>query len=218
MDAKVIIAGGLVLLGGYWIYKKKTDDERDTQMANQTTADLNDYSTTAALKLKQALDWDKKLGIWHGYMGGITTSGGDTKARANLFNACLMVIDWKATQQKFSALCGNECTLLDALQETTDNETYDLALKLMKNKKVIATKDCRAMLQHYIAETNEAVDDPTSKEIAADTVLGAYVTNYNSNVSFLNGFATDEAWFREFNKLVKISGYTSADNVKIVTP
>lgn len=219
MDSKVILAAGLFGLGMYWLWKRKNDDEIDTQRANNNTADLNDNATNAALKIKQALDWEKVGGVvWHGYMGGITSSRGDTKARANLFNACLAVTDWKATQQKFSALCGNECTLLDALQETTDNETYNLALELIKAKKVITTTACRAALQNHLVKNNEAVGEQYDKSFAANTILGAYVTTYNGNVSFVNGFATDDYWISEFQDLVKTSGYTSATNVTIVTP
>lgn len=219
MDSKVILAAGLFGLGMYWLWKRKNDDEIDTQRANNNTADLNDNATNAALKIKQALDWEKVGGmVWHGYMGGITNSRGDTKARANLFNACLAVTDWKATQKKFSALCGNECTLLDALQETTDNETYNLALELIKGKKVITTTACRAALQNHLVKNNEAVGEQYDKSFAANTILGAYVTTYNGNVSFVNGFATDDYWISEFQDLVKTSGYTSATNVTIVTP
>lgn len=219
MDGKILIAGSLVLLGGYWIYKKSKEDEENTQQANEATVNLLDYSTNAALKIKQALDWEKVGNfIWKGYLGGITKERGDTKARANLFNACLNVTNWAQTQQKFSALCGNECTLLDALQQTTDSDTYNNALELIKAKKVVTIKECRTMLQRYIAKNNEAVDEQYDKTFSSDTVIGAYITTYNGNASFLNGFASDDYFIREFQDLIKISGYTSADNVTIVTP
>lgn len=219
MDSKIILAGGLVLLGGYWIYKKGRETEENTQQANQATVDLSDYSTNAALRIKQALDWEKMGNmVWKGYIGGITTSGSDTKKRANLFNACLTVTNWAQTQQKFSALCGNECTLMDALQQTTDNDTYNQALELIKKQKVVTVKPCRAMLQHSLVKNNQPVDDPQAQEFSTDTVIGAYISNYNGNTSFLNGFASDNYWVSEFQDLVKIAGYTSADNVKIVTP
>ena len=208
-----------MLLGGYWIYKKGRETEENTQQANQATVDLSDHSTNAALRIKQALDWEKMGNmVWKGYIGGITTSGSDTKKRANLFNACLTVTNWQQTQQKFSALCGNECTLMDALQQTTDIDTYNQALELIKKQKVVTVKPCRAMLQHLLVKNNQVVDDPQAQEFSTDTVIGAYISNYNGNTSFLNGFASDNYWVSEFQELVKIAGYTNADNVKIVKP
>lgn len=219
MDSKIIFAGALVLLGGYWIYKKSSETERTTQLANQNTADLSDYSTNAALKIKQALDWEKMGNlVWKGYIGGITKSGNDTKKRANLFNACLAVTDWKETQQKFSALCGNECTLLDALQDTTDDETYNLALELIKCKKVITIIPCNVGLQNHLVKNDEAVSEMYSKQFDANTVIGAFVANNNGNTMFVNGFASDDYWISEFQDLVKTSGFTAESNVKIVTP
>lgn len=210
MDTKLIIGLGVLTIGGIYLFKKKKETQANVRHANAATSDLNDPATGAALSLKKALGVEKwPVAGWSGKR--IRTEGG----KADLFNACLEVTNWAETQKVFSQTCDNEITLIGCLQEYCDTETYNTALQLIKADKVISTQPCNAMLTLY-DENNKAINEGINTEFPANAILGALVASYNGNVSFINGFQTDnDYWFVD---LYKTTGYTSANKVKIVNP
>lgn len=204
MDAKIIVAAGAVAIFGIWLFKKKNDDENDTRRQNRESSNLDNADTSAAVMIKQALKWEKGLLSWSG--DRITTNT-PTK-QALIYNACLDVIDWAAVQKKFSSLCNNEATILEALQSCCDDETYKNALQLCKAKKVVTTAPASATL--YPDGSNE----PQYLPFEANTNLGAYVATNGGNYSFINGFATDGSYWSP--ELLRTTGTIPTDKAKLV--
>lgn len=209
MDNKLLIGAGLLAVAGVFIYKKMKKNEENTNNANEATADLNDPDAYAALLFKQALSYEQDLGIWHG-------KDVDTiPSQATLYNACLHVTNWAGVQKKFSLLCNNEATLLQALQDNTDSQVYNFALELIKKPKVITTAQVSPLLVRYL-ENGQALDEGTAKTLPADTIIGCLTGNTGSVVSFINGFESDGGFFNP--ELVAVKGSVNAGSVQIINP
>ena len=214
MDSKLIIGAAAVAVAGIWLFRKKNQEKVQVRNANKASEDLSDPATNAAVKIKQALNLRKLPAIgWTGTT--VSSSNGSTGARANLFNACLEVTSWKNVQSKFSQLCDNEVTLLDALQRNTDTETFNTAKQLLQADKVVTKTACNALLTLY-DEKNKAIGDGVTHEFPANTILGAFVSSYNGNTSFINGFQWDGDFF--FADLYSTKGYTATNKINIINP
>lgn len=208
MDSKFLIGAAAVTLVGVWLFRRKNEQRVETRQQNQQTENLSDAPTSQAVRLKQALQWKKSLLSWSGQQ--VTTNY--PSRQAALYNVCLEITDWKAVQKKFSALCNNESTLLEAFQTCLDNETYNTALLICSAKKVVTTSVAPAAL--YLE--GDGIPKPTQVEFVADTVCGAFIAQSGETVSFVNSFQSDGGWF--FPELQKFTGTVSASKVKIVNP
>jgi hypothetical protein len=89
----------------------------------------------------------------------------------------------------------------------TDTEVYNTALELCKAKKVISTTAATATL---LEDNNE----PNALNVAANTILGAYTLTYNGMYNFINGFASNGAFFSP--TLIRTTGRISIDNAKLI--
>lgn len=206
MDSKFLIGAAAVTLVGVWLFRRKNEQRVETRQQNQQTENLTDAATSQAVRLKQALQWEKGLLSWSGQK--ITTNY--PSRQAALYDVCLEITDWKAVQRKFTALCNNESTILEAFQTCLDNETFNTAQQLCAAEKVVTTSVASAAIY------KDGEGEPTRVDFAANTVVGAYVATYNNTVSFINGFQSDGGWFSP--ELEKYTGTISADYVKIVNP
>lgn len=206
MDSKLIIGAAAVTLVGVWLFRRKNEQRVETRQQNQQTENLTDAPTSQAVRLKQALQWEKGLLSWSGQR--ITDNY--PSRQAALFDVCLEITNWKAVQNKFSALCNNESTLLEAFQACLDNDSFNIAQQLCAANKVVTTSVASAAIY------KDGEGEPTRVDFAANTVVGAYVATYNETVSFINGFQSDGGWF--WPELEKYTGTIAANVVKIVNP
>lgn len=210
MDTKFIIGAAAVTIAGIWLFRRKNEQQVETRQQNQQTENLADPVTSQAVRLKQALQWEKGLLSWSGQR--ITNSY--PSRQAALYNVCLEITNWKAVQQKFSALCNNETTLLEALQTCCDNETFNAAQQLCAAEKVVTTKACRGSIY------KDGENQPTSVEFPANAVVGVYLNQTGQPgygiTSFINSFQSDGGWF--FPALERFTGTISDSDIKIVIP
>lgn len=209
MDSKVLFAAVALALGGYFIYKRKMEEEEDTNNANEATADINDADAYAALLFKKALDYQKDFGVWHGRNVDTVAS------QAELYNACLNVRNWAGVQRKFSVLCNNEATLLQAMQDNTDTAVYNMALQLIRQKKVITTEPVRASIKYYYENGTEA-ESGELVTFQAGTLIGAYLVNNGGQVAFLNGFKSDGGFFSP--EMLAAKSWADSTKVQIINP
>lgn len=208
-STKILLTAAIFGAGAFFLWKKGHDDEEDTNEANRATANLDDPDTKAALLLKHALQYELVGPVW---------AGNDVESPpeiAALYNACLNVTNWAGVQTKFSTLCNNEATLLQAMQDNTDSNVFQTALNLCKAKKVISTEPLTARLTVF-NEDGSAEDEGEGKQFAADTLLGAVITTTSDVVTFNNGFQS--AGIVPFRKLQATNGTASINKVKIVDP
>ena len=207
MDSKIIVAAAAVAIVGIWLFKRKNDEENDTRRQNGVTQDLNDPDSVLAVKFKRCLEWEKGV---TGYGGPIIKDKFDRAAgQAELYNLCLQVTDWAALQRNFSLLCDNESTILQAFQSMLNiSDVYNNALELCKAKKVISTTSTTASLMQ------DGTNEPTIINVAANTILGAYISTYNGMYNFINGFASDDAFFSP--QLVRTAGRISETAAKLI--
>ena len=206
MDSKIVVAAAAVAVFGIWLFKRKNDAQNDNRRQNRETDDLNDPDSLLAVKFKRCLEWEKGI---MGYGGPVIKDKfNSATGQAELYNLCLQVTDWSKLQKKFSLLCDNESTILQAFQSMlTDTEVYNTALELCKAKKVISTTAATATL---LEDNNE----PNALNIAANTILGAYTLTYNGMYNFINGFASNGAFFSP--TLIRTTGRISIDNAKLI--
>lgn len=209
MDNKILFAGALLLGGGILLWKKIKRDEQNVLNANNATADIDDADAYAALLFKKALDYQKDFSIWHG--SDVNT----VASQAELYNACLNVQNWAGVQKKFSVLCNNEATLLQALQDNTSSEVYNFALQLIKQKKVICTEPVNAQIKLYFENGNET-EGGNTVTFEAGTLLGAYLSSYDGNIAFINGFKSDGGFFNP--EMLAAKGKAAAAKIKIINP
>lgn len=207
MDTKIAVAAAAVAIVGIWLFKRKNDTENDNRRQNRETQDLNDSDSLLAVKFKRCLEWEKGV---TGYGGPLIKDKFDNAAgQAELYNLCLQVTDWAALQKKFSLLCDNESTILQAFQSMLKNsDVYNTALELCKAKKVVTTTAATAT----IIEDN--TNEPTALNVAANTILGAYTVTYNGMYNFINGFASDGAFFSP--SLVRTTGRIAETAAKLI--
>lgn len=127
---------------------------KQTKEQNKETENITDFETEQAIKIKNLLGVTKNFGVW-------TTNGelitAESKANIKLLNLMLTVINWSKLQRRFSELCNNELTLLDALTKGLYDSDFNKAIDFAKAKKVITTK-----------EFNYTIKYPTN------TILGVY--------------------------------------------
>lgn len=206
MDSKLIIGAAAVTIVGIWLFRRKNEQQVETRQQNQQTESLADPVTSQAVRFKQVFQWEKGLLSWSGQR--ITTSY--PSRQAALYDVCLEVTNWKAVQQKFSALCNNESTLLEAFQSCCDNETFNAAQQLCSADKVVTTSVASAAI--YKDDDNQ----PTRVDFGANVVVGALINKYNDTIAFINGFQSDGGWFSP--ELERFTGTISANVVKIVNP
>ena len=207
MDSKIIVATAAVAIFGIWLFKRKNDEENDNRRQNRETQDLNNPDSLLAVKFKRCLEWEKGV---TGYGGPLIKDKFDSAAgQAELYNLCLQVTDWAALQRKFSLLCDNESTILQAFQSMLKNsDVYNTALELCKAKKVVTTTAATATL------IEDGTNEPNSLNVAANTILGAYIQTYNGLYNFINGFASDGAFFSP--QLIRTTGRISENSAKII--
>lgn len=206
MDSKIIIGAAAVTVLGIWLFRRKNEQRVETRQQNAQTENLTDAATSQAVRLKQALQWEKGLLTWSGQ--NITSNY--PSRQAALFDVCLEITDWPAVQKKFTALCNNESTILEAFQSCLDTETFNTAQTLCAAQKVVTTTTTSASI--YKDDENE----PTRVDFAANMVLGVYLSQYNGIVNFINGFQSDGGWFSP--ELERFTGTVSVNNVKLVNP
>lgn len=208
MDAKILVAAAGVAIFGIWLFKKKNDEENDNRRQNRETADLDDPNTLLAVKLKRCLEWEKgTFGTWGGPI--IKDKFNSAEGQAELYNICLQITDWPGVQKKFSALCNNESTILQAFQEMlTIKDVYNNALDLCKAKKVVTTENTTITLQQ------EGTGEPYTMSANANTILGAYTGNYDGKDIFINGFESDGSFFSP--QLIRTTGRIATTAAKLV--
>lgn len=207
MDTKFVIGAAAVAIFGIWLFKRKNDEENDNRRQNRETADLNDSDSLLAVKFKRCLEWDKGT---FGYSGPIVKDKFDSaEGQAELYNLCLQVTDWSALQKKFSLLCDNESTILQAFQSMLKiSDVYNNALELCKAKKVVTTTDSNVSLQ------TDGVNEPYTSSFYANTILGAYLGSYNGMYNFIHGFASDGSFFSA--NLIRTTGRISENKAKLI--
>lgn len=208
MDAKILVAAAGVAIFGIWLFKKKNDEENDNRRQNRETADLDDPNTLLAVKLKRCLEWEKGIfGTWGGPT--IKDKFDSAEGQAELYNLCLQITDWPGVQKKFSALCNNESTILQAFQEMlTIKDVYNNALDLCKAKKVVTTENTTITLQQ------EGTGEPYTMSANDNTILGAYTGSYDGKYIFINGFESDGSFFSP--QLIRTTGRIATTAAKLV--
>ena len=207
MDAKILVAAAGVAIVGIWLFKRKNDEENDTRRQNNETQDLNDPDSLLAIRFKRCLEWEKGV---TGYGGPIVKDKFDSaEGQAELYNLCLQVTDWAALQKKFSLLCDNESTILQAFQSMLKlQDVYNNALQLCKAKKVVTTTATAVTLEQ------EGTAEPSTVTFNANVVLGAYTSTYSGKYIFINGFESDGSFFSP--QLVRTTGRVPQASAKLV--
>lgn len=208
MDAKILVAAAGVAIFGIWLFKKKNDEENDNRRQNRETSDLDDPNTLLAVKLKRCLEWEKgTFGTWGGPI--IKNKFDSAEGQAELYNLCLQITDWPGVQKKFSALCNNESTILQAFQEMlTIKDVYNNALDLCKSEKVVTTEHTTITLQQ------EGTGEPYTMSANANIILGAYTGSYDGKYIFINGFESDGSFFSP--QLIRTTGRIATTAAKLV--
>lgn len=208
MDAKILVAAAGVAIVGIWLFKKKNDEENDNRRQNRETQDLDDPNTLIAVKLKRCLEWEKgTFGQWGGPV--VKDKFDSPEGQAELYNICLQITDWAGVQKKFSALCNNESTILQAFQEMLKiKDVYNNALDLCKAKKVVTTTSTTATLEQ------EGTGEPYTMNANANVILGAYTGSYDGKYIFINGFESDGSFFSP--QLVRTTGRVPQTSAKLV--
>lgn len=189
----LLIAGGFLLLAGGAFLYFKNKDKKETKITDNTTADITDQETQQAMQLYNL------LGVSNTFGWGLSTFHNIPEEK--VLNLLLSVTNWKKLQDKFRGLCNNEYSLTKALSDGLDADEYQLAIKLASAKKVITTTATNFLVYKGLGlET---------KNIAANTILGALKSENANTYTFINAIEDDDK-----ELLVSIN----KANAKLITP
>ncbi len=181
----LLIAGGFLLLaGGAFLYFKNKDN---------TTADITDRETQQAMQLYNMLGVSNTFG-WR-------LSTFHDIPEEKVLNLLLSVTNWKKLQDKFRGLCNNEYSLTKALSDGLDADEYQLAIKLASAAKVVTTTAATFIIYDGIV--------PLTKNIAANTVLGALKSETQTVYTFINAILDDDK---------ELLASINKANAKLITP
>lgn len=208
MNAKFLLIGGALLIGGIYLFKKKNEDENNAKDSDKTTEDLSNPATQKALYLKSLLNPYKTTeGIVTVKTVWKTNSANDGTI-VKILNALLDVTAWTTIQSKFRALCDGEYTLLSSLQAALPDKWYKKAIEIAAAQKVITTKNVTVTLRD-----SEAMTGIVTKNFNANTIIGALTSTNSNEYRFINGYR-DNGIVRQ--DIEEITGIIYANSAKLV--
>ena len=189
----LLIAGGFLLLAGGAFLYFKNKDKKETKITDNTTADITDSETQQAMQLYNM------LGVSNTFGWGLSTFHDIPEEK--VLNLLLSVTNWKKLQEKFRGLCNNEYSLTKALSDGLDADEYQLAIQLASAKKVVTTTATTFIIYNGIV--------PLTKNIAANTVLGALKSETQTAYTFINAILDDDK---------ELLASINKANTKLITP